>query len=112
MYTNDFLCKPTVIVFSFFIMYILAIISETYSLSGKITFFFFQELAEKEQLAQEYKEYPAVLIKEAEIKNIVKLIDDPLLLKSTVSFFKKLCELLSIMMEKVEFKLQSASCVF
>ncbi|XP_040407873.1 RNA polymerase II-associated protein 3 [Cygnus olor] len=41
------------------------------------------ELAEKEQLAQEYKEYPAVLIKEAEIKNIVKLIDDPSLLKST-----------------------------
>lgn len=49
--------------------------------------FFFQELAEKEQLAQEYKEYPAVLIKEAEIKNIVKLIDDPSLLKSTVSCF-------------------------
>ncbi|XP_056368534.1 RNA polymerase II-associated protein 3 isoform X2 [Oenanthe melanoleuca] len=39
------------------------------------------ELAEKEQ--QAHKEYPAVLIKEAEIKNIVKMIDNPLQIKST-----------------------------
>ncbi|KFQ40332.1 RNA polymerase II-associated protein 3 [Mesitornis unicolor] len=39
------------------------------------------ELAEKEQ--QTHQEYPAVLIKETEIKNIVKVIDNPLLLKST-----------------------------
>ncbi|KAM6424807.1 RNA polymerase II-associated protein 3 [Rhynochetos jubatus] len=39
------------------------------------------ELAEKEE--QTHQEYPAVLIKEAEIKNIVKLIDNPLHLKST-----------------------------
>ncbi|NXI66930.1 RPAP3 protein, partial [Anseranas semipalmata] len=39
------------------------------------------ELAEKEQSA--HQEYPAVLIKESEIKNIVKLIDNPLHLKST-----------------------------
>ncbi|NXB55074.1 RPAP3 protein, partial [Leucopsar rothschildi] len=39
------------------------------------------ELAEKEQRAQQ--EYPAVLIKEAEIKNIVKVIDNPLQIKST-----------------------------
>ncbi|NXP28684.1 RPAP3 protein, partial [Scytalopus superciliaris] len=39
------------------------------------------ELAEKEQ--QTRQEYPAVLIKETEIKNIVKLIDDPLKIKST-----------------------------
>ncbi|NWX13530.1 RPAP3 protein, partial [Aegotheles bennettii] len=39
------------------------------------------ELAEKEQ--QTRQEYPAVLIKESEIKNIVKLIDNPLHLKST-----------------------------
>ncbi|NXM78410.1 RPAP3 protein, partial [Serilophus lunatus] len=37
------------------------------------------ELAEKEQTHQ----YPAVLIKETEIKNIVKLIDNPLQIKST-----------------------------
>lgn len=46
--------------------------------------FFFQELAEKEQRA--HQEYPAVLIKEAEIKNIVKMIDNPLQIKSTVSY--------------------------
>ncbi|NXR90139.1 RPAP3 protein, partial [Hypocryptadius cinnamomeus] len=39
------------------------------------------ELAEKEQ--QTRQEYPAVLIKEAEIKNIVKVIDNPLQIKST-----------------------------
>ncbi|NWW17953.1 RPAP3 protein, partial [Falcunculus frontatus] len=39
------------------------------------------ELSEKEQQTQQ--EYPAVLIKEAEIKNIVKLIDNPLQIKST-----------------------------
>ncbi|XP_064557901.1 RNA polymerase II-associated protein 3 [Zonotrichia leucophrys gambelii] len=39
------------------------------------------ELAEKEQ--QTRQEYPAVLIKEAEIKNIVKMIDNPLQIKST-----------------------------
>ncbi|XP_032914480.1 RNA polymerase II-associated protein 3 [Catharus ustulatus] len=39
------------------------------------------ELAEKEQ--QAHQEYPAVLIKEAEIKNIVKMIDNPLQIKST-----------------------------
>ncbi|XP_037243590.1 RNA polymerase II-associated protein 3 [Falco biarmicus] len=39
------------------------------------------ELAEKEQWSNQ--EYPAVLIKETEIKNIVKLIDNPLHLKST-----------------------------
>ncbi|KAM7127764.1 RNA polymerase II-associated protein 3 isoform 1-T1 [Ciconia maguari] len=39
------------------------------------------ELAEKEQWT--HQEYPAVLIKETEIKNIVKLIDNPLYLKST-----------------------------
>ncbi|NXU19746.1 RPAP3 protein, partial [Pardalotus punctatus] len=39
------------------------------------------ELAEKEQ--QTHQEYPAVLIKETEIKNIVKLIDNPLQIKST-----------------------------
>ncbi|NXY00981.1 RPAP3 protein, partial [Pteruthius melanotis] len=38
------------------------------------------ELSEKEQRTQEY---PAVLIKETEIKNIVKLIDNPLQIKST-----------------------------
>ncbi|NXT98035.1 RPAP3 protein, partial [Buphagus erythrorhynchus] len=39
------------------------------------------ELAEKEQWTQQ--EYPAVLIKEAEMKNIVKVIDNPLQIKST-----------------------------
>ncbi|NXX66310.1 RPAP3 protein, partial [Spizella passerina] len=39
------------------------------------------ELAEKEQ--QTHQEYPAILIKEAEIKNIVKMIDNPLQIKST-----------------------------
>ncbi|CAN0000918.1 unnamed protein product [Bubo scandiacus] len=39
------------------------------------------ELAEKEQWT--HQEYPAELIKETEIKNIVKLIDNPLYLKST-----------------------------
>ncbi|NXL60812.1 RPAP3 protein, partial [Chordeiles acutipennis] len=39
------------------------------------------ELAEKEQLT--HQEYPAVLIKETEIKNIVKVIDNPLHLKTT-----------------------------
>ncbi|NWU29255.1 RPAP3 protein, partial [Dyaphorophyia castanea] len=39
------------------------------------------ELSEKEQQTQ--REYPAVLIKETEIKNIVKLIDNPLQIKST-----------------------------
>ncbi|NXP57954.1 RPAP3 protein, partial [Chloropsis cyanopogon] len=39
------------------------------------------ELAEKEQ--QAHQEYPAVLIKEAEIKNIVKMIDNPSQIKST-----------------------------
>ncbi|KAM4783033.1 RNA polymerase II-associated protein 3 isoform 2-T2 [Cyanocitta cristata] len=39
------------------------------------------ELSEKEQQTQQ--EYPAVLIKEAEIKNVVKLIDNPLQIKST-----------------------------
>ncbi|KFP72190.1 PREDICTED: RNA polymerase II-associated protein 3 [Acanthisitta chloris] len=39
------------------------------------------ELAEKEQ--QTPQQYPAVLIKETEIKNIVKLIDNPSQLKST-----------------------------
>ncbi|NXN91177.1 RPAP3 protein, partial [Rhinopomastus cyanomelas] len=39
------------------------------------------ELAEKEQ--RTHQEYPSVLIKESEIKNIVKLTDKPLLLKST-----------------------------
>ncbi|NWS11546.1 RPAP3 protein, partial [Pachyramphus minor] len=39
------------------------------------------ELTEKEQPT--CQEYPAVLIKETEIKNIVKLIDDPLQIKST-----------------------------
>ncbi|NXY21149.1 RPAP3 protein, partial [Atrichornis clamosus] len=39
------------------------------------------ELAEKEQ--QTHQEYPAVLIKETEKKNIVKLIDNPLQIKST-----------------------------
>ncbi|KFR06639.1 RNA polymerase II-associated protein 3 [Opisthocomus hoazin] len=39
------------------------------------------ELAEKEQWT--HQEYPAVLIKETEIKNIVKVIDNPLHLKST-----------------------------
>ncbi|NWV61846.1 RPAP3 protein, partial [Malurus elegans] len=39
------------------------------------------ELAEKEQ--QTHQEYPAVLIKETEIKNIVKMIDNPLQIKST-----------------------------
>ncbi|NXG73549.1 RPAP3 protein, partial [Baryphthengus martii] len=38
------------------------------------------ELAEKEKWTQKY---PAVLIKETEIKNIVKVIDNPLLVKST-----------------------------
>ncbi|NXY44894.1 RPAP3 protein, partial [Ceuthmochares aereus] len=40
-----------------------------------------KELAEKEQ--RTHQEYPAVLIKEWEIKNIVKMIDNPLHLKST-----------------------------
>lgn len=44
----------------------------------------FQELAEKEQ--RTHQEYPAVLIKEEEIKNIVKMIDNPLQIKSTVSY--------------------------
>ncbi|KFQ34904.1 PREDICTED: RNA polymerase II-associated protein 3 [Merops nubicus] len=39
------------------------------------------ELAEKEQ--QTHQEYPAVLIKEKEMKNTVKLIDNPLHIKST-----------------------------
>uniref|UniRef100_A0A8C5TFB3 RNA polymerase II-associated protein 3 n=1 Tax=Malurus cyaneus samueli TaxID=2593467 RepID=A0A8C5TFB3_9PASS len=39
------------------------------------------ELAEKEQ--QTRQEYPAILIKETEIKNIVKMIDNPLQIKST-----------------------------
>ncbi|NWW06789.1 RPAP3 protein, partial [Oreocharis arfaki] len=39
------------------------------------------ELSEKEQQTQQ--KYPAVLIKETEIKNIVKLIDDPSQIKST-----------------------------
>ncbi|NXM29544.1 RPAP3 protein, partial [Oxyruncus cristatus] len=39
------------------------------------------ELTEKEQ--RTHQEYPAVLIKETEIKNIVKLIDNPLEIKST-----------------------------
>ncbi|XP_027537999.1 RNA polymerase II-associated protein 3 isoform X2 [Neopelma chrysocephalum] len=39
------------------------------------------ELTEKEQRTRQ--EYPAVLIKETEIKNIVKLIDNPLQIKST-----------------------------
>ncbi|NXI96231.1 RPAP3 protein, partial [Psophia crepitans] len=39
------------------------------------------ELAEKEQ--ETHQEYPAVLIKETEIKNIVKVIDNPSQLKST-----------------------------
>ncbi|NXD93637.1 RPAP3 protein, partial [Chaetorhynchus papuensis] len=39
------------------------------------------ELSEKEQRTQQ--EYPAVLIKETEIKNIVKMIDNPLQIKST-----------------------------
>ncbi|NXH85965.1 RPAP3 protein, partial [Edolisoma coerulescens] len=39
------------------------------------------ELSEKEQ--QNQQEYPAELIKETEIKNIVKLIDNPLQIKST-----------------------------
>ncbi|NWV90114.1 RPAP3 protein, partial [Machaerirhynchus nigripectus] len=39
------------------------------------------ELSEKEQRTQQ--EYPAVLIKETEIKNIVKVIDNPLQIKST-----------------------------
>ncbi|NXM03106.1 RPAP3 protein, partial [Tyrannus savana] len=39
------------------------------------------ELTEKEQ--RTHQEYPAVLIKETEIKNIVKLIDDPLQIKTT-----------------------------
>ncbi|XP_021240698.1 RNA polymerase II-associated protein 3 isoform X2 [Numida meleagris] len=39
------------------------------------------ELAEKEQSTHE--EYPAVLVKESEIKNIVKLIHNPLNVKST-----------------------------
>ncbi|XP_014819490.1 PREDICTED: RNA polymerase II-associated protein 3 [Calidris pugnax] len=40
------------------------------------------ELSEKEQ--QTHQEYPAVLIKETEIKNIVKVIDNPLHVKSTM----------------------------
>lgn len=48
------------------------------------TCLFFQELSEKEQQTQEY---PAVLIKETEIKNIVKMIDNPLQIKSTVSCY-------------------------
>ncbi|KFO81262.1 RNA polymerase II-associated protein 3, partial [Cuculus canorus] len=40
-----------------------------------------KELAEKEQ--ETHQEYPTVLIKEWEIKNIVKVIDNPLHLKST-----------------------------
>ncbi|XP_074017819.1 RNA polymerase II-associated protein 3 [Numenius arquata] len=39
------------------------------------------ELSEKEQ--RTHQEYPAVLIKETEIKNIVKVIDNPLHLRST-----------------------------
>ncbi|NXT84885.1 RPAP3 protein, partial [Zapornia atra] len=39
------------------------------------------ELAEKEQ--ETHQEYPAVLIKETEIKNIVKVIDNPSHIKST-----------------------------
>ncbi|XP_066039242.1 RNA polymerase II-associated protein 3 [Chamaea fasciata] len=39
------------------------------------------ELAEKEQ--RTHQEYPAILIKEEEIKNIVKMIDNPLQIKST-----------------------------
>ncbi|KAM6292512.1 RNA polymerase II-associated protein 3 [Porphyrio hochstetteri] len=39
------------------------------------------ELAEKEQ--ETHQEYPSVLIKETEIKNIVKVIDNPLHIKST-----------------------------
>ncbi|NXI77109.1 RPAP3 protein, partial [Rhipidura dahli] len=39
------------------------------------------ELSDKEQRTQQ--EYPAVLIKETEIKNIVKMIDNPLQIKST-----------------------------
>ncbi|NWV50216.1 RPAP3 protein, partial [Daphoenositta chrysoptera] len=39
------------------------------------------ELSEKEQ--QTPQEYPALLVKEAEIKNIVKMIDNPLQIKST-----------------------------
>ncbi|NXK97052.1 RPAP3 protein, partial [Formicarius rufipectus] len=39
------------------------------------------ELAEKEQ--RTHQEYPSVLIKETEIKNIVKLIDNPLQIKTT-----------------------------
>ncbi|NWV36593.1 RPAP3 protein, partial [Grantiella picta] len=39
------------------------------------------ELTEKEQ--RTHQEYPAVLIKETEIKNIVKVIDNPLQIKST-----------------------------
>ncbi|NXH97930.1 RPAP3 protein, partial [Pachycephala philippinensis] len=39
------------------------------------------ELSEKERQTQQ--EYPAVLIKETEIKNVVKLIDNPLQIKST-----------------------------
>jgi len=72
--------------FSFFIMYFLTyliIIPQTFDLSHNLPFF--QELAEKEQWT--HQEYPAVLIKETEIKNIVKVIDNPLHLKSTVSYF-------------------------
>lgn len=58
-----------------------------------VLFVFFQELAEKEQSCHE--EYPAVLIKESEIKNIVKLTHNPLNLKSTVSLvFFGVCFLL------------------
>lgn len=45
----------------------------------------FQELAEKERWT--HQDYPAVLIKEEEKKNIVKAIDNSLYLKSTVSWF-------------------------
>lgn len=58
----------------------LVIIPQTSNLLDNLPFF--QELAEKEQWTQEY---PAVLIKESEIKNIVKLSHNPSLLKSTVS---------------------------
>lgn len=46
-------------------------------------FVFPQELAEKEQSCHE--EYPSELIKEYEIKNVVKLIHNPLNQRSTVS---------------------------
>lgn len=88
MYTNVFFYKPGISAFILYYVNFNIILPDffLFNLCGLLNVgfvCFFQELAEKEQSCHE--EYPAVLIKESEIKNIVKLTHNPLNLKSTVS---------------------------